>query len=36
MIVTSEAVADETQFDANCCYFDEKATKEKPIWWMVC
>jgi predicted RNA-binding protein with PUA-like domain len=33
--VTSEAYPDSTQFDPISEYFDEKATHEKPRWWLV-
>ena len=33
--VTKEAYPDPTQFDPNSKYYDEKATKEKPRWFVV-
>lgn len=33
--VVREAYADPMQFDAGSDYFDKKATKEKPVWFMV-
>lgn len=33
--VVSEAYPDATQFDPGSAYFDPKATREAPIWWLV-
>lgn len=33
--VVSKAYPDPTQFDASSTYYDPKATKEKPIWYLV-
>jgi predicted RNA-binding protein with PUA-like domain len=33
--VASAAYPDETQFDAKSKYFDEKATREQPRWFLV-
>lgn len=33
--VASQAYPDDTQFDAKSEYYDEKATKEKPRWFLV-
>ncbi len=33
--VASAAYPDPTQFDSNSPYYDPKATKEKPIWYLV-
>jgi predicted RNA-binding protein with PUA-like domain len=33
--VASEAYPDPTQFDSKSPYYDPKATKEKPIWYLV-
>ena len=33
--VVREAYPDDTQFDAKSDYYDPKATREKPIWFMV-
>jgi len=33
--VASESYPDPTQFDRKSRYFDEKATKEEPRWWLV-
>lgn len=35
MTIDSNAYADPTQFDSKSAYFDEKATKENPRWFVV-